>query len=461
MSVCRTGGRFTRSFVARTGWRGKPSRMVRRCWFWRCDHLRALTVVLVVAAGLAGCTGGRADVDAVMSVSPSTALLDAPVTVSVRGLPAGARTTVTATATDADGTTWSASADFQATSAGTVSLDQPSLGGSYTGANPMGLFEFMTPQPSSTTAVGFQVPGSGSYEVTLSASVDGSVVFTAGVRRQTPAEVGVSSRMLSVAADGVYGTLFQPAHATVNRPAVLLFGGSEGGLHPAVALAAAVLAAHGHPTLALAYFKAPGLPDTLTAIPLEYFAKALAVLRAQPGVDPRHVFVMGASRGGEAALLLGSSFPGLVNGVIGLVPGSYVNSALPDTGRSPWTLHGRDLPHAGAAQFGAPAASIDPRAVIPVERIRGPILLICGDMDVQWPSCSNVEDIANRLTANQFRFAVQTLRYPAAGHLGIDPPYTSITTHALATAGGTLPATQAARSDIHTQLLKLLTGQRG
>lgn len=135
-------------------------------------------------------------------------------------------------------------------------------------------------------------------------------------------------------------------------PPVLVFGGSGGGRMTSVA---ALLAARGYPSLALAYFKAPGLPQTLHNIPLEYFAKALRVLRAQPGVDPDHVLVAGESRGGEAALLLSAYFPRLVNGVIAGVPSSVVNSAAgPDTGRPAWTLGGRPLPAVSPSEFGRP-----------------------------------------------------------------------------------------------------------
>ena len=416
----------------------------------------------VTALGAAGCTSGRdrAAADASMSVSPQAALLDRPVTVSVRGLPAGARTTVTATATDAGGTSWSASADFQATSTGTVSLEQLPVRGSYTGSNPMGLFQFMAPPPD-VTRISFEQPVSGGYDVTLTATVSGRVVATTSVRRQTPAEAGVTAKDLRPPDDGVHGTVYQPTGTTTApRPAVLVFGGSEGGLHPAVTLMASLLAAHGYPSLALAYFKEPGLPQSLTAVPLEYFARALALLRAQPGVDPRRVFVMGASRGGEAALLLGAYFPRLVNGVIAQVPGSYVNPAIPVSGRSAWTLRGRDLPHAGAAKFGAPAASVDPRALIPVERIRGPILLSCGEMDVVWPSCGYVDDITGRLTARSFAHPVTALRYPDAGHLaGTIPPYTSVTDGAVARSGGTVAGIQTASVAVQTRVLALLASR--
>ena len=161
---------------------------------------------------------------------------------------------------------------------------------------------------------------------------------------------------------------------------MLVFGGSGGGL--TTSFAAALLAAHGYPSLALAYFKAPGLPQTLRNIPLEYFTRALGVLRAQPGVDPRHVLVAGESRGGEAALLLGAYFPRLVNGVIAGVPSSVVNPGWPDTSQPAWTLGGRPLPAVSPSEFGQPNPPGKPQAVIPVERIRGPILLTCGEQDL-------------------------------------------------------------------------------
>jgi acetyl esterase/lipase len=103
---------------------------------------------------------------------------------------------------------------------------------------------------------------------------------------------------------------------------VVVFGGSEGGNF--MIDAAGLLAAHGYPTLSLAYFGEPGLPKELVNVPLEYFARAVRVLRRQPGVDPDHIAVMGDSRGGEAALLVASTFPHLIHGAIGLVPSATV-----------------------------------------------------------------------------------------------------------------------------------------
>ena len=57
--------------------------------------------------------------------------------------------------------------------------------------------------------------------------------------------------------DGIYGDFFRLPSAR-SAPAVLLFGGPEGGL--SVGEQAALLASRGFPTLALAYPGLPGLP---------------------------------------------------------------------------------------------------------------------------------------------------------------------------------------------------------
>jgi hypothetical protein len=131
-----------------------------------------LIVTVAVAAGPTGCTsdGDRAKTQASMSVSPQAALVDEPVAVSVRGLPAEAKTTITAEAVDTTGITWSSLAQFQATPAGEVSLGRPSLGGSYSGVNPMGLFTLMAP-PRDSTLEAF-VHSAAGYDVTLRAMVD-------------------------------------------------------------------------------------------------------------------------------------------------------------------------------------------------------------------------------------------------------------------------------------------------
>jgi pimeloyl-ACP methyl ester carboxylesterase len=430
--------------------------VVRLVEYWRLRWVRVLVILVLAAVAVAVLRAYRLPGPPSISASPQTALLDQPVTVSVRGLPAEANTTVTATAMDADGTSWSASAQFQATSTGAISLDQPSLGGSYTGANPMGLFVFMAPPPTSRTHPLFAAPPGG-YDVTLQAKVGSRVAAAAIVRRQGYATVGVAERQLRQADGDIYGNLYLPKDTSVRRPAVLVFG-ADGGLERS--LDASLLAAHGYPSLALAYLPMSDTRRALANIPLEYFAKALGLLRAQPGVDPRHVLVMGDDRGGEAALLLGAHFPELVNGVIAGDPSSVVYPGFPDTSRPAWTLRGRPLPALSPADIKLPDSSNNARAVIPVERIRGPILLACGGQDPLLRSCAHANHITTRLHSRGFAYPVTALRYPDAGHLaGNLTAYYSFTDAFNSLYGGTLSGTQAALADGHAKLLALLATQ--
>jgi dienelactone hydrolase len=408
----------------------------------------ALAVVLAAAA----CTGDDPNTPVRMTISPP-GQFDEPVDVSLSGLPGGASTTVTASATDAKGVRWSAGATYRADALGEVSLSQPPVSGDYSRADPMGLVESLV--PSTGDEAFFATPPTGNYDITLTAAANGKTVATGTVHRLRPGDAGVTATQLRPATDGVYGVAYQPKDTRTKRLAVLVFGGSEGGLNYSVVTQAAALAAQGLPTLALAYFQEPGLPGRLDRIPLEYFTKALSILRARPGVDPHRVYVLGASRGGEAALLLGASFPDQVQGVVAMVPASAVHGAFPVNGHSGWTLRGREVPFTNL--FRLPADEVEPATVIPVERIHGPVLLTCGGLDKIWPSCNNVDDIDARLTAHHFRYPVTVRQYDDSGHFATSlPPYANYTVAALDTTGGSVEGTQASNVDFRNQLLTFL-----
>jgi dienelactone hydrolase len=256
--------------------------------------------------------------------------------------------------------------------------------------------------------------------------------------------------------DGLYGDVFDPA-GSGRRPAALVIGGSDGGL--TTGGEAALLASHGYPAMALAYFHAPGLPRELKDIPLEYFARALRRLRARPDVDPRHVVVVGVSRGGEASLLIGATYPRLVNGVAALVPSNVVNPST-DGRWAAWTLGGRPVPHIRPVDFGDPDPVRTPDAVIRVERIAGPVLTASGGVDVLWPSYDYAEAVHRRLAEHHFAYPDPDLRFENAGHgVGAAVPY--LPTATIRDFGGSASADEAAKAALWPRILTFMRGLRG
>ena len=160
--------------------------------------------------------------------------------------------------------------------------------------------------------------------------------------RAVPDDHTLDERTASLASDGFVGRFLSEPVAGGPRPAVLVIGGSEGGMDTFLA---AMLAVRGYPALAVAYFGEPGLPPALSAIPLEYFEGALKWLAAQPGVDPTRIVVYGGSRGSEAAELLGVHDADQVHGVIGGSPSNVAGCSLTACVGPAWTLGGVAVPY--------------------------------------------------------------------------------------------------------------------
>jgi uncharacterized protein len=251
---------------------------------------------------------------------------------------------------------------------------------------------------------------------------------------------------------GLVGTLFLPA-ASAPRPAVVSLGGAGGGLSEG---GAESFAREGFAALALAYFGLDGLPRELVEIPLEYFEGAIAWLKRHPMVGAGRVAVVGNSKGGELALLLGATFPRDVGAVVGYAASAVVWQGIPfdrevyhGGPRSPWSLRGRAVPFVPWARPGAvemvrmTESLLEDRpistrafyeralqneaavaaATVPVEKIEAPVLLISGTDDRLWPSTRLSEMAMERLEAHDRPFPREHLRYEGAGHMIAPPGY--------------------------------------
>ena len=362
----------------------------------------------IVAIASAGCGGGRAAGGEIV-VTPASGMFDVPVHMVVSGVGSKRIVTVSVRSVDGGGHVFTARANFRSDAAGRVDLAMATASGSsYQGVDPMGLIEAMRPLSGASSRYDWR-GGPHRFEVTVSVgrSRIGSSEF---VRRWVAPGVAVSNE--SIAATGFDGQFWMPSAGGSRRPAVLEFGGSEGGLHGQ--LIGAALAAAGYPTLDIAYFGVSGLPPTLAKIPLEYFAHALRWLAAQPEVFKDRIYVLGGSRGSEAALLLGVHYPALVHGVIASSPSDLSFGSYPSRGSAAWTFHGRAVPYSTA---GVDLGAVnDPAAEIPVQRIRGPVFLDCGTADEIWSSCAYALRIDSRLNAARFPYPHVLYRYQGAGH---------------------------------------------
>ena len=129
---------------------------------------------------------------------------------------------------------------------------------------------------------------------------------------------------------------------------VLALGGSDGGI-PEYFLR--LLVPEGFACLALAYFATPDTQPALIEVPLERVERGLRWMLAHPAVAPRdgRLAVVGASKGGELALLVAATFPDLVGPVVAYTPSAVVWAGI-DFSRSSgamqssWSVGGSPLP---------------------------------------------------------------------------------------------------------------------
>ena len=280
----------------------------------------------------------------------------------------------------------------------------------------------------------------------------------------------------------VQGRLFgnyYPAAGSGPHPAVLLLGGSEGGLGSATHHMARLLQREGFSVFQLAYFGAPGQTDSLERIPLELFDEGLDWLKAQPGVDPMRLSVMGASKGAEAALLVASRRPDL-SAVVAGMPSSVawkgVNwSSGGQSDHASWTANGRELATMPFGDWNQADGIIsvyrtidDPkhrpdmdRAFIPVERASAEVMLVCGEAETMWPACPMARQLASR-SQQRSGPPVTVLAYNDAGHFVFGPPipHDHDFYPRLGAYGGTVEGNAKARADSWPKVIAFLRQAR-
>ncbi|HTF22260.1 MAG TPA: alpha/beta fold hydrolase [Chryseolinea sp.] len=230
----------------------------------------------------------------------------------------------------------------------------------------------------------------------------------------------------------VVADFFYPKEGN-HLPLVVALAGSGGGFLPDKELQS--LALEGYAVLSLAYFNADLLPKKIENIPLEYFDVAIDWSCNQSIVDTGKIILLGVSRGAELALLLASHYSRF-KGVIAYSPGCFVLPNAVDSDdsiarKSSWSWQGKPISFAPLPMLQRNhGEAIDYRRyiepllknldnepyTIPVERVKGSILLLSGEDDQTWPSAEMAMLIEQRLKENQYPYSVRNVVFPDAGH---------------------------------------------
>lgn len=211
--------------------------------------------------------------------------------------------------------------------------------------------------------------------------------------------------------------------AGVNQPLIVGLGGSEGGNAWASNHWKKVrdqFIEKGYAFLALGYFGAKGTPDTLQDISIEDVHNAIEVAASNKKINKRKIAIIGGSRGGDLALLLGSYYKD-IKCVVAIVASNVTFPGNTNHFKtSTWMYHKKELPFVPVNEEAVPYLRkgdlrgtfeamlkdtiAEEKALIKVENINGPILLLSATKDEICPSMPMAEKMIERLKNNKFKY---------------------------------------------------------
>ena len=208
-----------------------------------------------------------------------------------------------------------------------------------------------------------------------------------------------------------------------NQPLLVGLGGSEGGNawdSDYWKKTRDQFIAKGYAFLAIGYFRGKGTPDTLDKIAIDQVHDAILEACKNKKINRKRIGIIGGSRGGDLALLLGSYYKD-IKCVVALVP-SHVTfpGHTNHFTTSAWTFKGKELPFVPVNEEAVPFMKkgnlrgaftamlkdtlAESKAMIKVERINGPVLLLSATKDHLIPGVDMCDKMIARMRAHQFKF---------------------------------------------------------
>ena len=194
-----------------------------------------------------------------------------------------------------------------------------------------------------------------------------------------------------------------------------------------------LLASRGFATLSLAFVGYDDLPKSMVDLECSYFEEASDWLSSQPQVSQEGIGVMSFSSGSQFLFLLAIHRQDLVKAIVGVAPfhcytfgpSHYKGETFPNFEIDPSFVQMDEKSHAffkDGFVLSSPSNQDDSSAIVPVEKVNCPMLLVCGKDDLNQPAEYFVSRIVKRLEEHGKGDQCTVLAYPGAGHL-IEPPY--------------------------------------
>ncbi|XP_073324726.1 peroxisomal succinyl-coenzyme A thioesterase-like [Pagrus major] len=369
-----------------------------------------------------------------LTAAPVRGLIDEQISIKGRFLPPHSPVTVRARMQSEEGDLWESFAHYNTNADGTVNLTRDhSVGGSYLGCEPMGLFWALQPAPGAREGLRLRKMNVETPIVVLMSLLEGHVSPSEG--QSTELAVVTTERWymapgvqrIEIRQNGVVGTLFLPP-GPGPFPAVLDLWGMGGGL---IEYRSALFASRGYASLSLAYIGHKDLPGPQNSMNVgdSYFKSAFQLLQDHPQVDGSRIGVMGLSFGVYLTLRIATNLgvkPSClicVNGPIGStlkLIDSEGRSGNFESEQKYWTFD--DQGYVSFKDVSLPA-NLLPESIVKVERLTCPLMYIVGEDDLSSSAIENANLIEETMSAAGKSQLFTRLSYPGAGHL-IEPPYT-------------------------------------
>ncbi|MFT5998014.1 MAG: dipeptidyl aminopeptidase/acylaminoacyl peptidase [Neolewinella sp.] len=219
------------------------------------------------------------------------------------------------------------------------------------------------------------------------------------------------------------------------QPLIVAFGGGGGGNEWARDYLKGKrdsLLQQGYAVLAVGYFNYEGAPQSLDRISLNAISDTILHIARHPKIDGSRIALLGGSRGGELGLNLASRFKHF-KAVVALSTSNVSFPAITwSANTSSWTYNNEEVPYVPAPlKMIVPALKGDlytahcmmledeaavKKAEIQVENINGPILILSGKNDDQWPATAMSNRLMERLQEHDFKHYKEHTILPG-GHI--------------------------------------------